>query len=807
MISKLTIITVIFSCWTLLAPAGLVYGGSGDDTPSAYYGDIDPVDLVAPLVDAANSRWFFFNSATRPFGMVNLSPDMEVDGDWGTGYRYHRDTIRCFSHIHGWQLSGIPVLPTTGPFRGHLGPHVYGSAYTHGKETVKAGYHKIVLDDYGITAELTATTRVGFHRYTFPEAEDSHILFDFTTALGPSKTDWGYARKVNSHEIEGYAIMGATVRRPKPVTVYFTAQLDKPMLEFGGWKEGALSVAADHVDGVHTGAFIRFATTENEMVQMKVAISYVSMEQARLNLITELPHWDFDRVVRESRDDWNSWLSRIEIDGGTTEERQRFYTDLWHALQGRRIISDVDGKYCDMTGEKPRIGQIPRDEHGKPRFNHHNSDSFWGAQWTINTLWHLVYPEVTHSFINSMLLMYEDGGMIPRGPAGGNYTFVMTGASSTPFIVSAYQKGIRGFDMEKAYEGLRKNHLPGGLMSKAGYEHHTSKGGGIEAYIDKGYVPYPLSDTRYGFHQNGAAQTLEYAYQDFALSQLAQALDKGDDKQLFRRRAENYKNLWNKQLGWMWVKDSAGQWRSPANVLTYESGWVEGNAAQYTWFVPHDVAGLIKLMGGAGEFSAKLDSVFHVARSHHFTSGKSHAVETHIQNREVFINYGNQPSIHTAFLFNYAGAPYLTQYWTREIIREVYSGISPEYGYSGDEDQGLMGALAVLFKIGLFSTDGGVSVNPVYEIGSPVFDKITLRLNPDYYPGQTFVIETKNNSPENRYIQSATINGNVMDRVWIPHDVVVKGGVLQLEMGNKPDTNFGASPDVAPPSMSTGEMR
>jgi|GEM_PF-22274 len=784
-----------------------------DHGDAAYFKNIKikelaaPVDLVQPLVDAANSRWFFFNSATRPFGMVNLSPDMEVDGDWGTGYRYHQDTIRCFSHVHGWQLSGIPVLPTTGPFRGHLGPHVYGSAYTHQQEIVRPGYHKIVLDDYGITAELTSTTRVGFHRYTFPKSRESHILFDFTTALGPSKTDRGYARKVNDREIEGYAVMGATVRRPKPVTVYFTARIDKPFQQFSGWQNGELINGIEEVDGEHTGIFISFPTAQDEEVQLKVAISYVSVEQARLNLDVELPHWDFDRVVRESRGEWNQWLSRITVEGGTLEERQRFYTDLWHALQGRRIISDVNGKYCDMTGSSPRIGQIPLDEKGKPTFNHHNSDSFWGAQWTINTLWHLVYPEVTHSFVNSILLMYDDGGLIPRGPAGGNYTFVMTGASSTPFIVSAYMKGIHGFDVKKAYEGLRKNHLPGGLMSKAGYEHDTFKGGGIEQYIDKGYVPYPLSNIRYGYHQNGAAQTLEYAYQDFALSQLAHALGKTDDAQLFRRRAENYKNLWNNELGWMWVKDSTGRWRSPANVLTYENGWVEGNAAQYTWFVPHDVAGLINLMGGADRFSGKLDSVFQVAQSHHFTSGKSHSVETHAQNREVYLNYGNQPSIHTAFLFNYAGTPYLTQYWTRQVVKEVYSGISPDYGYSGDEDQGLMGALAVLFKIGLFTTDGGVSTTPIYEIGSPIFDKITLRLNPDYYPGKKFVIETRHNSPKNCYIQSATLNGNPLDRAWIPHDVMVKGGTLRLDMGDAPNKQFGALPELVPPSMSAIETK
>jgi len=787
-----------------LASIGLVCCRSEHADPAAYYAGDKPADLVEPLVDAANSRWFFFNSATRPFGMVNLSPDMEVDGDWGTGYRYHQDTIRSFSHVHCWQLSGIPVLPTVGPFKGHLGPHAYGSTYTHEKEIAKAGYHKVVLDDYGITAELTSTTRVGFHRYAFPKSTESHIHFDFTTALGPSNTDWGHVRKANDREIEGFAIMGSTVRRPKPVTVYFTAQFDKPFAAFSGWKDGELVHSTEEIDGEHTGAYVSFSTSENEVVKMKVAISYVSVEQARLNLSAELPHWDFDRVVRDSRDEWNQWLGRIEVTGASLGDRQRFYTDLWHALQGRRIISDVNGKYCDMTGPEPRTGQIPLGKNGKPLFNHHNSDAFWGAQWSINTLWHLIYPEVTESFVNSMLLMYNDGGLIPRGPAGGNYTFVMTGASSTPFIVSAYQKGIRGFDAEKAYEGMRKNHMPGGLMSKAGYEHHTFKGGGIEHYVEKGYVPHPLSDVRYGFHQDGAAQTLEYAYQDFALSEMAKALGKTADHRLFRQRAENYRNLWNEQLGWMWVKDKNGLWKSPADILAYGGGWVEGNAAQYTWFVPHDIQGLIGLMGGTDRFVEKLNHSFEAAQAHHFTSGKSHAVETTPQHREVYINYGNQPSMHTAFLFNYACAPWLTQYWTRQIVREVYSGLSPDFGYSGDEDQGLMGTLAVLFKIGLFSTNGGVSSEPVYEIGSPIFDKITLHLNPDYYPGGQFVIETHNNSEANVYIQSAELNGEPLERAWIWHGTVANGGTLRLVMGDAPNKRFGASPTSAPPSMSSG---
>ncbi len=750
-----------------------------------------PVDLVYPMLDAANSRWFYFSSASRPFGMVNLSPDMVVNGTWGAGYRYNVDTIRCFSHIHAWQLSGVPVMPVTGAFMGHLGPDNYGSAYSHENEQVFPGYHQIYLDSYNINAELTSTTRVGFHKYTFPRSDESHILFDFTTTLGPSDTEFGYVKMTSNTELEGYAIMAPTVRRPKPVHIFFVVQFDKPFDKFSAWKERQQIEVEDEIKGKATGAYVSFPTIEGEIRKMKVAISYVSSEQARKNLQEELDHWDFNRVVEESRSVWNDQLSRIEIEGGSLTERRRFYTDLWKSLQGRRIISDANGKYCDMTGSERRIGQIPLDEHGKPQFNHHNFDAMWGAQWSLNTLWHLVYPEITESFVNSMLMMYDDGGLIPRGPSGGNYTYVMIGATSTPFIVSAWMKGIGSFDIEKAYEGMRKNHMSGGLMSKAGYEHDTFMGGGIEAYINKGYIPYPLHEKRYGFHQAGASQTLEYAYQDWTLAQLAKSLNKINDYNLFSKRALNYKKLWHKEKGWMWAKDPQGKWIEPFEVLKYGNAWVESNAAQYSWWVPHDVKGLSELNGGADKFTNKLNESFEKAELHDFVSGKSHSVETVKENREVFINYGNQPCMHTAFLFNHAGKPWLTQYWSRKVVEKVYSDLTPDFGYSGDEDQGLMGTLSALIKIGLFSVNGGTDTEPYYEIGSPLFDKITIHLNPDYYNSESFVIQTINNSHENPYIQSAILNGKPLNRPFFLHKDLINGNKLQLNMGPHPDKNWG----------------
>ena len=748
-------------------------------------------DLVEVMVDAANSRFFYFSSATRPFGMVNLSPDMNLKGVWNTGYKYNEDTIRCFSHIHCWELSGIPVLPTTGKFKGHLGSDVYGSTYSHQTEVAKPGYHKITLNTYGVTAELTSTTRVGFHRYTFPKSDSSFIQFDFTTVLGSSETQEAKVSQVSNNQIVGEVVMAATIRRPKPITVYFVADFDKAFEQFGGWKDGRIISTAKEIAGPHTGAFVRFKTNENDVRMMKVAISYVSIEEAKKNLKAELPHWDFTRVVNESAKEWDNWLGRIEVEGGTHIEQRRFYTDLFHALQGRRIVSDVGGSYIDNTGAVPLARNIPLGADGKPKYKMYNSDSYWGAQWSLNTLWHLVYPEVTEEFINAMLKMYDDGGLIPRGPSGGNYTYVMTGATTTPFIVSAYLKGIRGFDMTKAYEGMRKDHFPGGMMSKAGYEHKTFKGGGIEEYISMGYIPHPLHPIKYGFHQDGAAQTLEYAYQDFAMAQIAKVLNKQSDYDLFMQRSGYYKNVFNKEIGWMLAKDRSGKWADPVDILQYERGFNEGNAAQYSWFVPHDVPGLIALHGGKDKFTDKLNFAFSESRKHGFVSGKSENPPEREAQRRVYINYGNQPCMQTPFLFNYAGKPWLTQYWTRQLIDSVYSGISPQKGYSGDEDQGLMGSLAVLLKIGLFSTDGGTSEKPFYEITSPIFKKITIKLNQKYYPGKQFVIETKNNIPGNLYIQSATLNGAAIQKPFFDHSVLIKGGSLMLQMGPSPNKSWG----------------
>jgi len=752
-------------------------------------GEKQPVDWVDPLIDSANSRWIFFSSACRPFGMVNLSPDTDVKGWWNSGYCYGTGSICGFSHVHAWQLAGVSVMPTTGDVKPVEGIDAYRSPFGHESEICQAGYHAVTLDRYGIRVELTSTDRVGFHRYTFDKSGPARIVFNLGSETGPSPMADGLARRVSDTEVAGYVVNGPTVRRPKPCTIHYVAQFDKPFEGLEGWVgEKPLSAGSiEEVSGKDSGALVTYSVAEGEVVQMKVALSYVSIDQARLNLQAELPHWDFDRVREDSRRVWNEWLGRIEVEGGSGAQRTKFYTDLWHVLLGRRLTSDVDGKYCDNTGPKPVIRQVPLSPDGEPNHAHYNSDAFWSTFWNINQVWALAYPDLTRQWVSFLVDMYVDGGLIPRGPTGHNYSFVMISAHSTPFIVGAYMKGIRDFDVPKAYEGMRKNAFPGGLMSKAGYEHKTCTGGGIEHYIERGYIPHDRKDVG-GWHADGASETVEYAYDDWCLAQMAKALGKEEDYRLFLARAENYRNQFDASTGFMRPRNMDGSWLDPFDPLG-PNGWCEGTAWQYTWFVPHDVEGLIGLMGGREAFNRKLDEAFERSVSGNFVT--------------QYVNYGNQPSIGMGHLFNYSGAPWLAQKWVREVKEKTFGGVTPESGYRGDEDQGQAGGLGVMMALGLFQVRGGAALEPVYEVTSPIFDRVTFHLDRRYYSGDRFEIVARGASARNRYIQSATLDGQPLEKPWFYHRQLVDGGTLVLDLGPEPNENWGTRVADAPPSMSS----
>ena len=734
--------------------------------------EIETVDMVYNLLDTENSRWFFFSSACRPFGMVSLSPDTQIGGAWGSGYRYKTDTVRGFSHIHAWQLSGLSVMPVA--ISSENAQNIFAdfdSHFSHETEKVSPGYHYLKLDRYNIDAEITSTKSVSFHKYSFKGKGKPAVLLNLNTLLGPCENMDGVIEKTEGNTVVGELTNAPTRRRPKPAKVFFQIEFDKQIA----------SIEKDET----TGNFLVVFDDEVEEILLKAGISYTSVENATNNIQVELVHWDFTDVVRESREEWTSYLNRIQIEGGSKKQQKRFYTDLWHGLQGRRIISDANGAYPDNTGEKFRVGQIPLDENGKPEFKHYNSDSFWGAQWTINTLWGLVYPEVYKEFVQSLMQYYSDGGLIPRGPSGGNYTFVMTGASATPFIVSAIQKGIVSENLPEIYEALKKNHMPGGIMGKAGYEHETNLGGGLKHYIENAYVPYPIPEGNYGFHQDGASLTMEYAYQDWTLAQLAKKLGKDKDYQYFMKRSYNYKSVYDSVSSWMRPKDINGLWLVDFDPYNYEHGFNESNGAQSSWFVPHDISGLADLMGGKEMAVKKLNEQFESAQKLGFTSGGAHDKELHPEYRRIPINYGNQPSMQTAQIFNQLDRPDLAQYWTRKVVETAFSGLSPATGFNGDEDQGLMGSLSVLLKIGLFQMNGGCEENPEYQIGSPIFDKVTIQLE----EGKKLEIHAPGASSGKQYIHGLKLNGRTTQNNFLNHFDLVQGGILDFEMGNSPHKN------------------
>jgi predicted alpha-1,2-mannosidase len=683
-----------------------------------------------------------------------------LGGAWGSGYRYETDTIKGFSHIHGWQIAGVSVLPVTYSDDPKSVMNDYFSPFSHNREIAKVGYHKVDLERYGITAQLTSTHRVGFHKYTFTNDENRGVIFQLSGKLGPSDMIEGKLVQIDNRTLNGEIINAPTRRRPKNFKVFYVVKLDKDISEI--------------ILNEEKNALVKFSNNPSE-VKMKVGISYTSYENAMQNIKEELPNWDFEIVVEDSKREWDQLLGRIKIMGDDSIQISRFYTDLWHGLQGRRTISDVNGAYPDNTGKVFKIGQIPLNENGKPTFRHFNSDSFWGAQWTINTLWGILYPEIYSEFVLSLMRYYRDGGLVPRGPSGGNYTYVMTGASSTPFIISAFQKGINIGDPEEVYNALKKNHMPKGIMAKAGYEHKTNLGGGLDYYIKNNYVPYPIPEGKFGYHQDGASLTLEYAYQDFTLAQMAKSLSKMEDYRYFMQRSKNYQYVFDTSSGWVRPKNLAGEWKEPFDPYQYENGFNESNGAQGTWFVGHDINGLAALMGGKEKAIERLNQQFETAAKTNFTAGSSHERGENPDLARVPINYGNQPSIQTAYIFQALGRPDLTQYWATQIVEKTFGGLSPFTGYNGDEDQGLMGSLAVIMKLGLFQLNGGTEADPIYCISSPLFDSVSLML----HDNKELAISKEG---KGNFIDKIVFNGEVLQNLTIRHSELMTGGKLLLKM-------------------------
>jgi len=736
-----------------------------------------PVDWVNPFVGTSQPglRWMLFPGPAMPFGMVKLSPDNRGPKSWDAGYDYDIGTLSGFSHIHEWTMGGVLMIPTTGPLKVVLGPESgspdsFRSRFRHESESASPGYYAVTLDDYNIRVELTSTTRAGFQRYTFPKAGQARVLMalkvpgEYNLLVKDARI-----RKVSNTEIEGdsdqtNADGGGRFQEYK---LHFVVRFSKPFDSMGGWVGPNIIPYSNEITGKDdVGAFASYHTAQGEVIKVKTGISLVSIEQARLNLDTEMDRfgWDFDAVRKYSRNTWNDLLSRIEVRGGTEADRIKFYTNLYHAYAARTIWSDVNGKYIDMLG---RVQQVKN-----PDSPMYGCDAFWNLFWNLNQLWTLVTPEIAASWVNSELELNDRGGWLARGPAGLRYSGIMVAEHEISLIVSAWQKGIRNFDAEKAFQAIKH------VQTTPGFFFYGKNGGyvgneKIEVYDKLGYMPV---------EDGQVSLTLEYAYDDWCAAQFAKALGKMDDYKYFMKRAGNYRNVWDPSVGYFRPRHRDGKWVedfSPFDAKNY----TEGTAWQYGWFVPHDMKGLTELMG-KGEFIRRLDEGFESSRPTFASEDK-------------YVNVGNQPNMQAPWLFNYAGAPWLTQKWVREVMEHSF-GAGPK-GYVGDEDQGQSGAWYVMSAMGLFEMDGGCSQKPIYEIGSPVFDRVVIHLDPKYYAGRQFVIEAENNSPRNVYIQSAKLNGKALNKPWIYHSEVVMGGELVLVMGPRPNKKWGSAPEAAPP--------
>jgi len=488
--------------------AGIMVAGPGGGVASAAVAEgstktsRDYVRVVNPWVEADRGRYYFFQSASNPFGFVKLRPDSSTNTLWGTGYLHSENQIKGFSHVHDWQISGVQVMPTTGASVSKTqGDTGWQSDVKHDdSEVVEPGYHRLHLDRYGVTAELTCTDRVGMHRYTYDQAGPSEIIINLGGILGEAKMKNAQVTKVSDQEIEGYVVQGGMLTDgtywpqtpPEKKTLFFNIRFDRPFDSLRGWADGNLANGGkplDKLSGNDMGVYVRYEKLDaRAVVQMKVGLSLTGTDGARKNLQTELPGWDFDKVREESQAHWNEMLGRIDVQGGTQQQQVKFYTDLFHALCGRSAISDVDGRYLDNTWGHGRVKHIPVDDQGVPRFKMYNYDALWLTQWNLNTVLGLAYPEIYSSLIQSQLQMYTDGGLLPRGPSGGNYTFVMDGSAVTSFITGSWNKGIRDFDIDLAYDAMLDAHSIGGLFDKAPYE-YASWGGtpgsaGITSIVD-----------------------------------------------------------------------------------------------------------------------------------------------------------------------------------------------------------------------------------------------------------------------------------------------------------------------------------
>jgi len=738
----------------------------------------DVTQYVNPLI-GTQRMGHTFPGATVPFGMVQLSPDTdtipyEMNGKYNpdvykycAGYQYDDKTIVGFSHTHfsgtgHSDLGDFLIMPTTGPLQ--LNPGTadnpksgFRSAFSHANEKATAGYYRVKLDDDNIVAELTATTRAGFHQYTFPKTDDAHIILDCMHGIYnyDDKNVWTFIRVENDTLVTGYRQTSGWARTR---TVYFAMTFSKPFKEYGCrdyskkevyrgfWRKFDQSRNFPDLAGKQLRLYFNFSTAEGEKIKIKFALSPVSTEGALANLQAELPHWDFEKVRADAQASWNRELNKVAVDASEAE-KQNFYTALYHAFQGPTVYMDIDRRYKGLD----------QNIHTAANFTNYTTFSLWDTYRALHPLFNILQPARNGDMVSSMLAHYDQSvlKLLPIWSHYANDNWCMSGYHSVSVIADAIVKGNTSFDAAKALDAC---------VSTARHRSYE----GIGSYIDMGYIP----DEKLG---TSASTTLEYAYDDWSIAQAAEKLGRQDIYAEFLKRSENYKNIFDASVGFMRARKADGSFKQQFDALsTNGQGFIEGNTWNYSFFVPQNPDALIRLMGGKKKFVAKLDSLFTM------NLPDKYFAETEDITRDGIIGcyvHGNEPAHHVAYLYNFTDQPWKTQYWVRTIVSNQYKP-APD-GLGGNDDCGQMSAWYIFSALGFYPVAPGANQ---YQLGSPAIDKAVIQLE----NGKTFSITANNQGGKNIYVQKAVLNGKPLDKPVLNYSDIMNGGSLVFYMTDKP---------------------
>lgn len=723
----------------------------------------DLTQYVNPFI-GTDAHGHTFPGATTPFGMVQLSPDTGIEGwDWCSGYHYSDSSIMGFSHTHlsgtgGADLGDILIMPFTGTHKWEPGSKAnpdegYRSRFSHSNETARAGYYSVVLDDYNIQAELTTSPRVGIHRYTYSNSSPSSIIIDLKHGISDQPREC-FIRVTGNNEIVG-------LRRSQGWAadqyVYFVARFSAPFKNFTVMANDEVIGNQTMAEGKSVKVILDFENIPNNQLIVKVGISAVDVEGAINNLENEAPHFNFDKYLAGATKLWNKHLNKINIKGGTTEQKRTFYTALYHTQIAPNLYTDVDGRYRGMD---KKIHKAPKSHDMYTIF------SLWDTFRATHPLYTIIEPEKNRAFINTMLMQYQQHGLLPVWELMANETGTMIGYHSVPVIWDAYQKGERGFDAHLALEAMKKSAMMDHI--------------GLADYKALGFIPLEREG-------NSVSKTVEYAYDDWCIAQMAKTLGHNNDYQVFMNRSQNYRNVFDTSTGFLRGRRANGNWREPFDPIESSilgSGdFTEGNSWHYTFFAPHDIAGLMNLFGGADAMAQKINDMFDQEPIR--TNEHAHDITGLIGQYA----HGNEPSHHVAYLYNYTSHTWKTQEKVALIMDSLYTD-KPD-GLSGNEDCGQLSAWYVFSAMGFYPVTPG---NGLYMIGSPLFEEATINLD----NRKKFTVKAIGRTLQAKYIQSATFNGKPFNRSFITHTEIMVGGELIFTMGTQPQENWGSSSENRP---------